>query len=208
MRDFGDKLDGNRRKAKGAGLTVVPSSSRIVDDALLAVAAKEDYAAFDALYRRYVQRVYRYCYVQCGNEQDAEDLTAQTFLAALDNIGRYREQGSFAAWLFTIARRRCHDYHRRRYRRPEEPLENAAGYAHPRTPDPEQHLVHSTMLDCVQRTLPQLSADRQEVVRLRYWAGLSTAETAAVMRRGTSAVKMLLLRAVNDLRARCLDEEA
>lgn len=59
----------------------------------------------------------------------------------------------------------------------------------------------------MQRTLPQLTEERQEVVRLRYGAGLSTAETAAVMNKGQSAVKMLLLRALNDLRERCLHED-
>lgn len=177
------------------------------DDATLAAAAKGDYAAFDALYRRYVTRVYRYCYIQCGNEQDAEDLTAQTFLAALESIGRYRERGAFAAWLFTIARRKCHDYHRGHYRHPQEGLEELAGRPNAQAPDPERHSLHATVLECVKRRLPQLSADRQEVVRLRYWAGLSTAETAAVMRRSKSAVKMLLLRAIDDLRERCLDED-
>ncbi len=60
---------------------------------------------------------------------------------------------------------------------------------------------------CVQRVLPLLTAERQEVVRLRYGAGLSTAETAAVLGKGQSAVKMLLLRALNDLRERCLDDD-
>ncbi len=179
----------------------------MTDDAALAAAAREDAAAFDALYRRYVTRVYRYCLLRCGSAQDAEDLTAQTFLAALESLGRYRERGSFAAWLFTIARRQCHSYHRRHYRHPEQPLEVAEGRAHPHAPDPERHLFREMVMACVQRVLPQLTPERQEVVRLRYGAGLSTAETAAVMGKGQSAVKMLLLRAVNDLQERCLDED-
>ncbi|MDT8307045.1 MAG: sigma-70 family RNA polymerase sigma factor, partial [Anaerolineae bacterium] len=159
----------------------------------------------DALYRRYVTRVYRYCLLRVGSAQDAEDLTAQTFLAALESLGRYRERGSFAAWLFTIARRQCHSYHRRRYRHPEQPLEAAQGRANPGAPDPERHVFRTLVMECVQRVLPQLTDERQEVVRLRYGAGLSTAETAAVMGKGQSAVKMLLLRALNDLQERCLD---
>lgn len=177
----------------------------MTDDAALAAAAKRDAAAFDALYRRYVTRVYRYCLLRSGNWQDAEDLTAQTFLAALESLGRYRERGSFAAWLFTIARRQCHSYHRRRYRHPEQPLAAAGDRAHLYSPDPEGHLFRGMVMECVQRVLPQLTKERQEVVRLRYGAGLSTAETAAVMGKGQSAVKMLLLRAVNDLQERCLD---
>lgn len=176
-------------------------------DAVLVASAKEDAAAFDALYRRYVTGVYRYCLLRCGNVHDAEDLTAQTFLTALESLDHYREQGSFAAWLFTIARRRCHDYHRRRYRNPQQPLEEVAEHDRRSAEDPEQRISHTLILDCVQRTLPQLTEERQEVVRLRYGAGLSTAETAAVMNKGQSAVKMLLLRALNDLRERCLHED-
>lgn len=188
-------------------MTIARRTAIVTDDAALAAAAKEDATAFDALYRRYVTRVYRYCLLRCGNAQDAEDLTAQTFLAALESLGRYRERGSFAAWLFTIARRQCHDHHRRRYRHPEQPLDDVVARENPRTPDPEQHALRVLVMACVQRVLPLLTEERQEVVRLRYGAGLSTAETAAVMGKGQSAVKMLLLRALNDLRERCLDED-
>lgn len=182
----------------------------MTDDAQLVAAAKEDAIAFDALYRRYVTRVYRYCLLRCGDEQDAEDLTAQTFVAALESLPRYREQGNFAAWLFTIARRRCRDYHRRRYRHPQDnvDLEDLADRVHPNAPDPEQSTARAVLIDCLLRVLPLLTEDRQEVVRLRYGAGLSTAETAEIMGKGQSAVKMLLLRALNDLQERChYDEE-
>lgn len=185
--------------------TVAQRTTTMTDDAALAAAAREDAAAFDALYRRYVTRIYRYCLLRCGNAHDAEDLTAQTFLAALEGLARYREQGSFAAWLFTIARRHCHDYHRRRYRHPQQGLEEAVDRPNPHAPDPEQRALRALLKECVQRVLPLLTEERQEVVRLRYGAGLSTAETAAVMGKGQSAVKMLLLRALNDLRERCLD---
>jgi len=62
-----------------------------LDDAELVVAAKSDRGAFDALYRRYVRRVYRYCYAHTGERTHAEDLTAQVFLAALEGL---RDLGS------------------------------------------------------------------------------------------------------------------
>lgn len=179
----------------------------MTDAAALAAIAKEDAAAFDALYRRYATRVYLYCLLRRGNMQDAEGLTAQTFLAALEGLGRYRERGSFAAWLFTIARRQCHDYYRRHYRHPERPLEDVAARANPRSPDPEQQAFRALVIACLPRVLPHLSEERQEVVWLRYGAGLSTAETVAVMGKGQSTGKMLLLRALNDLQERCLDED-
>jgi len=195
-------------------------------DQELAAAARDDFAAFERLYRRYVTRVYRYCYSRTSNSADAEDLTSQTFLAALEAIGSYRGRGSFAAWLFGIARRKCQDFHRRRYRQREEPLEAAQPLPDRHGQQLESRQLESRqlesrqlesrqlesqaygheILDCVQRHWRLLSADRREVVLLRFWAGLNTAETAQVMGRSRGAVKMLLSRAIADIRERCLDE--
>jgi RNA polymerase sigma-70 factor (ECF subfamily) len=53
---------------------------------------------------------------------------------------------------------------------------------------------------------PHLSADRVEALRLRYWGGLSMAEIARVMRRTEAAAKMLVSRAISDLRERCVTQ--
>lgn len=172
----------------------------------LAKAARDDYAAFEILYRRYVNRVYRYCYTRTDNASDAEDLTAQTFLAALESIGRYRGRGSFAAWLFGIAWRKCKDYHRKRYRDRRELLKRSRAPSGEDGQSLEGHAYEQEVLDCVQRHWRLLSPDRREVVLLRFWAGLNTAETAEVMGRSRGAVKMLLSRAIADIRERCLHE--
>ena len=83
------------------------------NDARLVTAARQNRSAFVALYRRYLPRVYRYVYRRVGNQQDAEDVTASVFIEALECLEDYREQGSFAGWLFTIAHRRVADHHRR-----------------------------------------------------------------------------------------------
>ena len=175
------------------------------EDEALAQAAKDEWAAFEILYRRFVGRVYRYCYTRTNDAQAAEDLTAQTFLSAMEGIGRYSRRGSFAAWLFGIASNVCKGYHRYGYRHRQEPLSEAAQLVDFDTPAPEQRAYRHDILDCALRVMPQLSEDRQEVLRLRFLAGLSTAETAAVMGRRQGAVRTLLSRAIDDLRERCLD---
>ena len=79
-------------------------------DAELVRQAVKDRAAFATLYRRYLTPVYRYFYVRTGDRQQAEDLTAQTFISAMEGLPRYRERGTFAGWLFTIAARRLADH--------------------------------------------------------------------------------------------------
>jgi len=93
------------------------------DEVALVRAAQTDAEAFAVLYDRYVQRLYHYCHHRTNNARDAEDLTAQTFLAALEGFPRYRQDGHFAAWLFAIARNKVMDYYRRA---PNVPLEEAA----------------------------------------------------------------------------------
>src|SRR4030067_464388 len=74
------------------------------DGELIAGAARGDREAFGALYERYVFRVFRHVYYLTSDPHTAEDLTAQTFLNALEAIPRYEVRGGpFLAWLLRIA---------------------------------------------------------------------------------------------------------
>jgi RNA polymerase sigma-70 factor (ECF subfamily) len=73
---------------------------RELDESDLVRQALHDVEAFAELYRRHLTRVYRYHMAHVGNARDAEDLTSQTFMAALEGIRSFRGTGSFAAWLF------------------------------------------------------------------------------------------------------------
>src|SRR5689334_12844957 len=74
-------------------------------DDTLAREARHSRDAFAELYRRHMEHVYRYLLVRTGSEHDAQDLTTQTFMAAMSSIASYRGDGHFAAWLIGIARR-------------------------------------------------------------------------------------------------------
>jgi len=187
---------------------------RLIDlsDEELARLGRDDHAAFETLYYRYVTQVYRYCYVRTNSVADAEDLTSQTFMGALESLAGYHGRGSFPAWLFGIARRKCADYHRRAYKpgsdRDMASLETgddeALQVADPEAEDPETRAVHNAFMDCVERMLPQLSPDRREALHLRYWGDRSIHEVAVVMRKTEAAIKMLVSRAIADLKERCV----
>ncbi len=169
------------------------------DDETLAALARSDVNAFAELYRRHVTRVYRYQLIHTGNVKDAEDLTSQTFMAALDGIGAYRRAGMFAAWLMGIARRQMALHYRQR--RPETALELAE--AVPGLFPPLETLVGQRIsLQQARAALKTLSADRAEAVILCIFGGLSTAEAAKSLGKSESAVKMLVSRGLQDLRTR------
>lgn len=163
-------------------------------------AAQADRAAFGPLYRRYVDRVYGYCFYLLGDHHDAEDVTERTFLAALDAIDRFRDDGaSFRSWLFRIAHNQLVNALRTRSRRRTDPLdglpERASGE------DPAAAATAADEARRVRRALDRLSEDRRQVVVLRFVDGLSAREIGAVLGRSEGAVRVLQHRALRELGA-------
>lgn len=179
--------------------TYTDVSSEVPDADLARQAQAGERAAFAALYRRYLPRVYRYFYVRTGAVQPAEDLTSQTFMAALESLPRYRERGTFAAWLFAIASRRYADACRTQAAVPPEGAGEAWDPPDP-APLPETVLVHAERMASLAQALRVLSPDRAQAVALHFFGGLSHKETARAMGRSGIAVKSLINRALRDLR--------
>lgn len=157
--------------------------------------------AFAELYRRHMERVYRYLLARVGNVQDAQDLTSQTFLAALEGITGYRGQGYFPAWLLGIARNKLNDHFRRD--RSPLPLEVAAHVPHPGAVLDEL-VGQQLQVERLARALQALSPDRAEALTLRIFGRLSPAEIAKVLGKSEAAVRMLIHRAVQDLQGRLI----
>lgn len=150
---------------------------------------------FTQVYREHVTRVYRYVYARVGNREDAEDLTAQVFLEAWEKWPSYREEGKVAAWLLTIARRRVADYYRDR--QPQVSLEALVSIGDSTTPwdalEREEQLAQLASL------VSRLDEEEQELLRLRFAAGLTYREMADVLGRSEAAVKMAVYRVLRRL---------
>lgn len=168
-------------------------------------AAQVDRSAFGALYRRYLDRVYGYAFYLLGDHHDAEDATERTFLAALDAIGRFRDEGAtFRSWLFRIAHNQVANALRSRSRRRTSPLD---GIADPiADADPARDADAADDARRVRAALAELSEDRRQVVVLRFLDGLSAREIGAVLGRSEGAVRVLQHRALREL-AGLLDPE-
>lgn len=166
-------------------------------DAELLHAALSDPAAFTALYRRHVDRVYRYLLFQTGQVEDAQDLTSQTFVIALERLSSYRGEGSVHAWLLGIARYRLLNH--RRSQRHTVALESIDGVL-PAPLDLAEAVATSLQRERVVRALRVIAPDRAEAISLRFFGELSTAEVAQTLGKSPAAVRMLIHRGLTDLR--------
>lgn len=170
------------------------------------LAAQADHAAFAILYRRYLDRVYGYCFYLLGDHHDAEDATERTFVAALAAIDRYRDEGAtFRAWLFRIAHNQLANALRARNRQRTAALDDV--------PEPVAALADPARLaglaDDARRlraAVAALSDERRQVVVLRFVDGLSAREIGAVLERSAGAVRVLQHRALRDLAALLADQ--
>lgn len=163
--------------------------------------AQQDRAAFDVLYRRYLDRVYSYAFYQLGDHHEAEDVTERTFLAALSGIDRFTDQGAtFRAWLFRIAHNTIANARRSRGRRRTEPITDAHQHPAPGA-DPAGVVARAEGQREVRAALARLSAERRQVIVLRFVDGLTAREIGDVLERSEGAARVLLHRALRDLAA-------
>src|SRR5712691_9327063 len=102
-------------------------------DVGLVAAVREEPRAFLALYARYFERVLGYARVRINDGATCEDVTSQVFTMALARIGSFRGEGSFAGWLFQIARNAVVDVQRRPA---PEPLSDQAALVADADPGP------------------------------------------------------------------------
>lgn len=179
--------------------TLINMEIKELDEEDLARKAATDADAFAKLYRQHVTRVYRYLMAHIGNVKDAEDLTSQTFMAALEGIRSFRGDGSFAAWIMGIAsKKRLMHFRGNRH---EVPLEAVEHYPNPSLPT-DKAAMQRIRLESIAHALRQISLERSEAIVLVYFGGLTYAEAARIMKKNEASVKMLVSRGLQDLRER------
>ncbi len=169
-------------------------------DQILAVKAKKDPCLFVTLYQRHLKHVYVYHLARTGNEQDAQDLTSETFLAAMDGIAAYHPEHSFAAWLFGIAHHKLADFYNKKGS--ESSLEEVDDDPPSSGPPPEQLVLRRGDLARLRQVLELLPEERVDALSLRFFSDLSMGEIALVMGKSEAAVKMLIYRGLQELRDR------
>ena len=157
-------------------------------------------AAFEALYRSSRDDLYAYVMGMLRDRAAAEDVTALAFERALRKRGRYDpRRGSRRAWLFGIARNAALDELRRRKR-------TTALAADPEDLDaqgPESGAEATLRRAALRQAMSGLDPRERELIALKFFAGLSNAEIAAVIGVGESNAGTRLHRTIEKLRRAC-----
>lgn len=170
-------------------------------------AATGDRVAFGRLAARHHDAVMRVARLLTPSAQAAEDVTQETFLAALQHIASFRADGSLRAWLLQIARHSALRLARRRVGQPppeaqldvdeHEDLASlgvAAGWGQP-PPDPERDLDLQRRRDALRDALLTLGENDRLVIQLRDVEGLTYEEVARILEVPLTTVKPRLHRA-------------
>ncbi len=142
---------------------------------------------FTELYRKNATQVFYYLYSRVRNVADAEDLTSQTFVTALENLSKLRDPLKFTPWVFTIARNKAFDFFRKSKRRStadyDEELDQTKAVVG------ELSQADQDRLRDLERLISRLSPLEQEYLRLRIVADLPFAEIASILGQPETRIK-------------------
>lgn len=154
-----------------------------------------DDGAFEDLYRRYFDRLYRFCLRRVGDPHEAEELAQETFARAYGALPRLAGERRFYPWLSVIASRLCVDEYRRRARsEPAAVIDLGVGEGG------QERILQEVDTELLERAMTRLTARHQDVLRLREHEGWSYQHIAEHMGVNLGTVEALLHRARRALR--------
>jgi RNA polymerase sigma-70 factor (ECF subfamily) len=153
-----------------------------------------DHLAIEVLIRRYQNYVYRLCYLVMRNEQDAEDMTQETFIRAFRALPKFemRQGTSFDAWLYRIAVNACRSRMRRKWYQVlpwPEPEPQICGEPEEQ---PERLCLRGEQREEILTAVDSLGDKHRLVVILRYYAGMSNEEIAHTLSIPSGTVRSRL----------------
>ena len=161
-------------------------------------AKKNDQKAFNYLLDVFWDNVYGFQLQRTQNENDAEDITIQTFSKAFDKIETFNDAYKFKTWLITISKNIHIDLLRKEKNSISQVIskdDRDVFQVLDESPSPEDKLITEQHLAKLLRDIKQLKPHYQEVINLRYFQELSYKEISAELKEPINNVKVKLLRA-------------
>ncbi|MBO6879018.1 MULTISPECIES: RNA polymerase sigma factor [Winogradskyella] len=168
-----------------------------IKDAIIK-AKENDQIAFNFLLDTFWNDVYAFQLKRTQNENDAEDITIQTFSKAFDKIDTYNEDYKFKTWLITISKNIHIDLVRKQNRTIRNTSKDDEDHyleIIDDSPTPEDKIITEQNLAKLLRDIKKLKPHYQEVINLRYFQELSYKEISEDLNEPINNVKVKLLRA-------------
>jgi RNA polymerase sigma-70 factor, ECF subfamily len=165
---------------------------------VLAAAQDGSEAAFARLWRDGNVALLRY--LRVAMPDCAEDVAGETWLQVVRGLATFRgDEQAWRSWLFTIARRRMLDEHRRRSRHPEAPYAELPPGAEPAVADAAAWALGNLATAELVQAVQELPAQQAEIILLRILADLDNQTVAGIVGRSPGAVRIAAHRGLRRL---------
>ena len=182
--------------------TAKTHNSEDIDSAYLHALVEGDRDAFAQIVDRWQTRLINFFYRSTGNRADAEDLAQETFIELNRVAARYQSQGTFRAFVFTLARRRLIDGYRKKARRPLEYVDPGEYFMQSQAETGDQIREIEEAFHCALAALPE---NQRNAILMLQQQGLSYDEIAQALNASVSAIKTWIHRARVHLRQELQD---
>ncbi|MBI2463353.1 RNA polymerase sigma factor [Candidatus Peregrinibacteria bacterium] len=168
------------------------------DKAFIERARNGDTEAFLRLYDLYFDRIFKFVYYKVGHHEEAEDITQDTFLKAIEGIKNFEGRSKFLSWLMQIAKFTIMDYFRHKYKYPTVELEDyLASFEDNFDFDDDSEAADQKFKENKLRALlSKLPENYRQVLECRFLENLTLKETAERMQTNLNNVKILQYRAL------------
>ena len=182
------------------------------DAALMLKVQEGDFVAFESLVDKYKQPVINIVARMIRDPVEAEDIAQKVFLQVFKASARYQVKAKFSTWLFTIARNLGLNELRRRSRRPTSSLDAAGGSDAEEPVDwqiedrqvtgADEAALQSELTTKIDEVLGELPVNQRTAIVLLKEKGLSYDHIAGILGCSVSAVKSLIHRGRETIKAR------
>lgn len=176
--------------------------TELSDEQLMLAFIKSDSKAFETLYKRHKDAVYRYYLRSVSNESTCQELFQDLWLKVINSKDRYQVKAKFTTWLYTLAHNRLVDWYRRNnleykafeQNQDENDIQGIVDW------NPENELQTKRLGNDLKKAISLLPNDQKDVFLLHQEANLSLPQIAEMLQTGIEKIKSRYRYSINKLR--------
>jgi len=179
---------------------------KLKDHNLIEQYFKGDKKALEFLISRHLNQVYGFAFYLTKNNQDADDLTQETFVKVWKNLKKYNPEKNFKTWILTIAKNTALDFFKKKKmlnfsdfisNDNYSPLENI----NDTEPLPDELFFKKDLTQKLNQVIEQLPKTDQLIVKLHHQQDLTFQEITEITKQPLNTVKSRYRRALIKLRS-------